>query len=102
MRMTQQLMMPLFKDMNLVHIACLFFRIRCHAHRLCEFGFERFTNEFSAIELLALACLMPHFQHDRLIEEAYAKGDSEVRVWIETHFMPLVMGIAVTEAGHGN
>ncbi len=96
MRITQAQLMPLFGDMNVVHIACLFFRIRCQAHRLLDFGFEPFINEYDAVELLALAALMPPYQCSVLVKEAYAKGDAAVRAWIKENANEVLIEMAVS------
>lgn len=85
MRLNQELLVPLFNDLHMVQMACLFFRMRCLAHRLINFGFESFVNELDARELLVLACLMPQYQHDALVTEAYRKGDVAIQFFICEH-----------------
>ncbi len=99
MRITQAQLMPLFGDMNVVHIACLFYRIRCQAHRMLDFGFEAFINEYDGVELLALAALMPPYQTVVLIKEAYAKGNAEVRAWIKEHAREVLVEMAEVSSG---
>lgn len=82
MRLNQEMLMPLFNDTHMVHLSCLFYRMRCMAHRLIDFGFEPFVNELSARELLVLACLMPQHQHDVLVLEAKKKADGALQFWI--------------------
>lgn len=101
MRITQDTIMPLFGDTHFVHLSCLFFRMRCIAHRLVNFGFEEFVNELDSKELLVLACLMPNYQHDTLILEAYRKGDAAIQLWISEH-APHVLVDIPTEVSGGN
>ncbi len=96
MRITQNMLMPLFGDMNIVHVACLFYRIRCQAHRLLDFGFEPFINEYDSVELLALAALMPSYQCSVLVKEAYTKGNAEVRSWIKENANEVLVEMAVS------
>ncbi len=98
MRLTQQMLMPLFEDMNIVHTACLFFRIRCLAHRLVAFGWENIVNELNAREMLALAALLPDYQHDLLIREAYRKGSASIKHWVIENAQHLI----ASEIASGN
>ena len=72
----------LFADMHLVHMACVFYRMRCLAHRPIEFGFERFVNDLTPRELVVLAVFMPPHQHDTLVAEAHRCGDAALQAWI--------------------
>lgn len=85
MRVTQNTLLLLFQDVHMVHLSCLFYRARCLAHRMLNFGFEPFINTYEPRELLVIAALLPQIAHDALVREAYERGDANVRAWIDTH-----------------
>jgi hypothetical protein len=86
--------MNLFRGVNIVHQKMMIFRMRCMAHRLICFGWEDFINEYTPRELMMLAALMFDQQHYALIREAYARGDDELRAWINGRFPGLMAEVA--------
>jgi len=59
-----------YADLHPVQAAIRWYRIRCIAHRLRKFGFERGINLLSKEDLIALATMMPEAQAQILMEEA--------------------------------
>lgn len=87
--------MELFKDIHIVHQKALIFRLRCFAHRLISFGFEKYINTYSPRELLMLAALLFQQQHDRVALEAHKRGDESLKSWIEKRLPYLFRAEAV-------
>ena len=75
----------LFQDRPYVHVRCLIFRLRALCHRLQQFGFENFINEYTPRELVMAAALLQQVQHDALLKEAHKRGDGTLKAWIEKH-----------------
>lgn len=79
----------LFQDRNFVHVRCLIYRLRALCHRLQQFGFEAFINEYTPRELVMASALLQQGQHDALLKEAHARGDAKLKTWIEQHMPAL-------------
>lgn len=75
----------LFSDVHFVHVKCLIFRLRALCHRLQQFGFESFINEYTPRELVMASSLLQQVQHDALLKEAHRRGDDALKAWIEKH-----------------
>lgn len=75
----------LFQDRAFVHVRCLIYRLRALCHRLQQFGFENFINEYTPRELVMASALLQQVQHDALLKEAHKRGDDTLKTWIEHH-----------------
>lgn len=75
----------LFQDRAYVHVRCLIYRLRALCHRLQQFGFENFINEYTPRELVMASALLQQVQHDALLKEAHKRGDDTLKSWIERH-----------------
>lgn len=72
----------LFQDRHYVHVRCLIYRLRALCHRLQQFGFENFINEYEPRELVMASALLQQVQHDALLKEAHRLGDDTLKSWI--------------------
>lgn len=77
-------------DLHIVHATCMFWRMRCLAHRLIEFGWEESVKRLSAPEALCLASIVPPQMHDALVEAAYSIADERWRSFIQRTLPHLV------------
>lgn len=75
----------LFQDRHYVHVRAMIFRLRALCHRLQQFGFENFINEYEPRELVMASALLQQVQHDALLKEAHRRGDDKLKAWIERH-----------------
>lgn len=86
MRMTvNDIHRELFQDKHYVHVRCLIFRLRALCHRIQQFGFEMFINEYEPRELVMASALLQQVQHDALMREAHKRGDDVLKAWIARH-----------------
>ena len=84
MRMTVNYVhQELFQDRHYVHVRCLIYRLRALCHRMQQFGFESFINEYEPRELVMASALLQQVQHDALLKEAHKRGDSALQLWVE-------------------
>ena len=73
----------LYPDLHVVHLSARLYCLRCLAHRLVTFGFERSVNDREPRDLLALSILIrPESTSRVLVREAYARGDDKLKSWI--------------------
>ena len=70
-------------DLHVVRAGCLFWRMRCLAHRLLDFGWENSVNTLDALEMLAVSTMLPPHMADVLVRGAYEIGDARWRAFIE-------------------
>lgn len=75
----------LFQDRHYVHVRCLIYRLRALCHRIQQFGFESFINEYEPRELVMASALLQQGQHDALLVEAHARGDDALKAWLALH-----------------
>lgn len=84
MRMTVNFVhQELFSDLHFVKVRCLIFRLRALCHRLQQFGFENWVNQYEPRELVMMSALLNKYQHDRLLKEAHEQGDDHLKAWLE-------------------
>ena len=82
MQIAQADIPELYPDIHIVHLAARLFCLRCLAHRLMTFGFERSINDREPRDLVALSILVRPDHARVLVREAYARGDEKLKAWI--------------------
>lgn len=92
---TQEALHAEINDIHIVHAYCLFWRIRCLAHRLLSFGWEESVRHLLPMEALILAAIVPPVMHDELVRAAYQIADARWKAFIEKQ-TPHLVAEAVT------
>jgi len=70
-------------DIHAVHASCLFWRMRCLAHRLICFGWENSVKHLNAVEAICLASIVPPDMHDELVRAARLIADERWTAFID-------------------